>query len=141
MRTYRNTAVISVSGIVQQRTAHDFDRPLKVESDRRKRKATPEATPTPGFFWTRTTEERHSLVEMVRHELAAAQQVGREEKLAHDAEKLQRREEELIRRLNSIVDKYAAALELYDQWRAQGVKNAKELDAALSGKSALMRTI
>ena len=38
MRTYRGISVLNTSGIVQQRTAHDFDRPLNVVSDRRKRK-------------------------------------------------------------------------------------------------------
>ena len=29
MRTYRNISVLNTSGQVQQRTAHDFDRPLE----------------------------------------------------------------------------------------------------------------
>ena len=49
MRTYRNISVLNTSGIVQQRTAHDFDRPLNVVSDRRKRKvALSHSYPYPG---------------------------------------------------------------------------------------------
>ena len=53
MRTFRGISVQNASGIVQQRSAHDFDRPLRIVSDRRKRKATtpePETQPE-GFFW------------------------------------------------------------------------------------------
>ena len=54
MRTYRGISVFNASGIVQQRSAHDFDRPSRVVSDRRKRKQTAEPPPefTGGFFWT-----------------------------------------------------------------------------------------
>ena len=38
MRFFRGISVLNASGIVQQRAAHDFDRPLHVVSDRRKRK-------------------------------------------------------------------------------------------------------
>ena len=51
-RFFRGISVMNASGIVQQRAAHDYDRPLLIVSDRRKRKATPEGAPTPGFFWT-----------------------------------------------------------------------------------------
>jgi hypothetical protein len=120
MRTYRNIGVINVSGIVQQRTAHDFDRPLCIVSDRRKRKASAEAqieaeTQQAGFFWAVLTPElREALVEWARHEVSAARSKAREEKRSHDEEKLARREESLQRQLNTAVDKYAAALELYD---------------------------
>ena len=125
---------------MQQRTAHDFDRPLKIVSDRRKRKASAEAqeeaAPKAGFFFSALTVElRHSLVEMARREVANATKVGRQEKQAHDEEKLARREEALTRQLNAAVEKYAAALELYDQWKTQGVKDRTQLDAALKDLS------
>ena len=141
MRTYRGISTLHASGIVQQRTAHDFDRPLNIVSDRRKRKASAEAqeeaAPKPGFFWSAlTTPLRHSLVEMARRELLAAVKVGRQEKQSHDEEKLARREEALTRQLNLAVERYAAALELYDQWKTQGVKDRASLEAALEGLSA-----
>ena len=43
MRTYRHISVPNVSGMVQQRTAHDFDQKLLIVSDRRKRKVTSES--------------------------------------------------------------------------------------------------
>ena len=122
MRTYRNISVLNTSGMVQQRTAHDFDWPLRIISDRRKRKASADAqeqeeTKQSGFFWrVLTAELREALVEWARHEASGARSKAREEKLAHDREKLARREESLQRQLNAAVDKYAAALELYDQW-------------------------
>ena len=70
-----------------------------------------------------------------RHDVAGARAEGRQDKRAHDDEKLARREEAVQRQIVTAVDKYAAALELFDQWKAQGVKDAKELDAALRGKS------
>jgi muconolactone delta-isomerase len=74
MRTYRGFSVFNASGIVQQRSAHDFDRPSRVVSDRRKRKQTAEPPPefTGGFFWTLSRALRHSLLTMARHELEAA---------------------------------------------------------------------
>jgi hypothetical protein len=74
MRTYRGISVFNASGIVQQRSAHDFDRPSRVVSDRRKRKQTAEPPPefTGGFFWTLSRALRHSLLTMARHELEAA---------------------------------------------------------------------
>ena len=65
-RTYRNISVLNASGVVQQRAAHDFDRPLHVVSDKRKRKAAPEEAaaaeaPRPGFFWRLSRERRRSL--------------------------------------------------------------------------------
>ena len=132
MRSYRHISTLNASGMVQQRTAHDFDRPLAIVSDRRKRKATAVETPKAGFFWSGLTVElRHSLVEMARHELSGALQQGREERRQHDEEKLQRREDSLQRQLHAAVDRYAEALELFDQWCMQGVKDAVELKEAL----------
>ena len=45
MRLYRNISILNVSGMVQQRGAHDFDRPLYIVSDRRKRKRAEEEAP------------------------------------------------------------------------------------------------
>ena len=136
MRTYRGISVLNASGIVQQRTAHDFDRAVSIGSDRRKRKApAEEPRKVVGFFWALTPELRNSLIEMARHELPNALKVGREEKRSHDTEKLSRREEAVQRLLDSTVERYAAALELYDQWKAQRVTTVAALDRALDGLS------
>ena len=137
MRVFRGISVMNASGIVQQRTAHDFDRPLHVVSDRRKRKhASEEPKFMGGFFWTQLTSAlRNSLVEMVRKEVAPARKIARGEKQSHDEEKLQRREEALQRQLINAVEKYAAALELFDQWSTQRVKTAAELNQALADLS------
>ena len=135
MRFYRNMSVFNVSGVVQQRAAHDYDRPLDVVSDRRKRKAEPAEAPPVGFFWRLRADLRSSLVTMARRRLPDALKEGRAEVLSHDQEKLLRREEAVQRQLNAAVERYAAALELFDQWRAQGVKTAAELERALGGKS------
>ena len=138
MRTFRRISVVNASGVVQQRTAHDFDRPLTVVSDRRKRKAT---APEPekqeaGFFWrVLNSTLRDSLVEMARREAPAARQAAAKDKLSHNHEKLARREEALTRQLNAAVDKYAEALELYDQWKSQGVRDKAQLTKALRGLS------
>ena len=68
-----------------------------------------------GFFWRLAAPMRGSLVAVTRHELPASLKEGRAEKLSHDQEKLQRREEAVVRQLNAAVDRYAAALELIDQ--------------------------
>lgn len=135
MRFYRNMSVFNVSGVVQQRAAHDYDRPLDVVSDRRKRKAEPAEAPPLGFFWRLRADLRSSLVTMARRRLPDALKEGRAEVLSHDQEKLLRREEAVQRQLNAAVERYAAALELFDQWRAQGVKTAAELKRVLGGKS------
>ena len=138
MRTFRGISVLNASGIVQQRTAHDFDRAITIVSDRRKRKATSESPPPQkdGFFWSVLDGKmRHALVEMARHQVADEQATARVEKALHDEEKLSRREEALTRQLNAAVDRYAEALELFDAWQSQGVKDSVELDAALKGLS------
>mgnify|MGYP007004562398 CR=1 FL=1 len=57
---------------------HDFDMPLNVASDRRKRKAeTPDPPPRGGFFWSSplmTDELRASLVSVVRKEAEHAEE-------------------------------------------------------------------
>ena len=78
---------------------------------------------------------RCSLVEMVRRHLPVARKQGRTEKEAHDAEKLQRREEAVQRQLDASVERYAAGLELFAAWESQGVKNTAQLDKQLKGKS------
>ena len=88
-----------------------------------------------GFFWRLAAPLRGSLVSMARHELPARLKQGRVDKLKHDEEKLQRREEAVQRQLHATVDRYAAALELFDQWETQGAKDRRELDAMLTGKS------
>ena len=141
MRMFRNISVFNTSGIVQQHTAHDFDQPLFVPSDRRKRKQGREdpevAQQEAGFFWrVLDTKLRGALVDMSRRELSGACKTAREEKRAHDEEKLSRREESLQLQLNAAVDKYARALELYDQWKVQGVRDRAQLKEALKGLSA-----
>jgi hypothetical protein len=140
MRVFRGISVLNASGMVQQRTAHDFDRAVLIVSDRRKRKASADEAPerqSAGFFWrVLDTPLRHALVEMVRHEVGVARTKAQQEKRAHDEEKLLRREEALLRALNSAVERYAAALELYDAWQTQGVRDGKQLDAALKGMSS-----
>ena len=86
-------------------------------------------------FWRLRADLRSSLVTMARRRLPDALKEGRAEVLSHDQEKLLRREEAVQRQLNAAVERYAAALELFDQWRAQGVKTAAELERALGGKS------
>ena len=136
MRTFRKMSVFNVAGVVTQRGAHDYDRPVKVVSDRRKRKATAEAPQfTGGFFWRLSKELRIALMQGARHELDGALKTHRHDVAAHDEEKLARREEALTRQLNTTVERYAAALELYDQWRSQGVRDQQGLTAALKDLS------
>ena len=139
MRTYRHINTFNVAGMVQQRGAHDYDRPLRVVSDRRKRKATGEAAdvaaPQPGFFWRLTRDLRGALIRMSCRRLPEALKVARGDKLSHDQEKLQRREEAVQHQLDVAVEKYAAAIELYDAWRTQGVKDKSELERLLKGAS------
>ena len=108
MRTYRHSTAEAYSGMVQQAYNHDFDMPLNVASDRRKRKAdAPEPSIHGGFFWSNslmTDELRASLVSAVRKEAENARSEGRKALAEHDAAKLARREERLITALNAAVD-------------------------------------
>jgi hypothetical protein len=137
LRTYRHLSIFNVSGIVQQRGAHDYDRPLRIVSDKRKRRVTEdaEAEQKPGYFWRLSRALRRSLVRMARRRLAEALKVARAEKLSYDEEKLQRREEAVQRQLDAAVEKYAAAIELYDAWRTQGIQDKPALERALKGLS------
>jgi hypothetical protein len=88
---------------------------------------------------------RHALLGMARRLAPAERTSARADKKAHDAEKLARREEAVQRQLRAAVEKYAEALELFDEWKAttvdargkppdvEGLKKA--LDAALRGKT------
>ena len=90
----------------------------------------------PGFFWRVLDDRlRASLVALSLREAPAARKAGRADKRSHDEEKLARREEALARQLIAAVDKYAAALELYDQWVSQGVRDKAQLTKALRGES------
>eukprot|EP00966_Prymnesium_polylepis_P136876 3162791-Prymnesium_polylepis.1 len=132
MRTHRHISIINAAGIVQQRGAGDFDRPLPIVSDRRKRKATtPEPTQQLGFFWRLSAPLRAALVRVARSELPKALKVGRAERRSHDEEKLKRREESLNKQLGILVERYAEAKELYDQWCSQGIADKKVLTARL----------
>jgi len=132
---------------VEQRNAHDFDRPVLIVSDRRKRKqepAEPEKT-EPGFFWRFTPPMRYALLAMGRR-LAPGERISaRKDKAAHDAEKLARREEAVQRKLRAAAVKYSEALELFDEWKSTTADKdgkplsaeelKKRLDAELRGQS------
>lgn len=138
MRTFRKISTLNASGVIQQRTAHDFDRELTIISDRRKRKHSPaEEERTPGgFFYTKLDDKlRSTLLETARRDLKGAQKECRVEKQAHDGEKMARREEALQRQLNRVVERYAEALELFDQWKTQGVRDRGHLEQMLHGLS------
>ena len=139
MRTYRGIAVFNASGLVQQRSAHDFDRPTRVVSDRRKRKHSTENEPAEaaplGFFWRLSSELQHSLINMARHELNGALANHRKERRQHDDEKLSKREQAVQRQLNAVVEKYAEALDLFAGWQAQGWRDGPATDRGLEGKS------
>ena len=139
-RSSRGISCFNTSGIVVQRNAHDFDWPLNIKSDRRKRKATPEGqaeaeAQQPGFFWQLSRELRRSLVRMALRNVKGAAAEARADREAHDAEKLARREEAVQHQLKLAVNRYAEALELFSAWKTQGVKDNDELKAALRGKS------
>ena len=138
MRTFRNSTAEAYSGMVQQSCMYDFDMPLNVASDRRKRKAdAPAPNASGGFFWCNalmTDELRASLVSAVRKEAEPARKEGRKALAAHDEHQLARREERLITALNAAVDHYAFGNELFEQWQTQGVKDAKAVDAHLKGR-------
>ena len=138
MRTYRHSTAEAYSGMVQQAYNHDFDMPLNVASDRRKRKAdAPEPSIHGGFFWSNslmTDELRASLVSAVRKEAENARSEGRKALAEHDAAKLARREERLITALNAAVDYYAYGHELFESWTTQGAKDSKAVDEKLANK-------
>ena len=143
MRTFRGISVLNASGIVEQRNAHDFDRAVLIMSDRRKRKVEREKA-VEGFFWRLSKEARHSLLSTARRLAPGERSAARADKEAHNAEKLARREEAVQRQLRAAIEKYAEALELFDEWRASVVVDGKPLDtaalkkaleAALRGKS------
>ena len=137
MRTYRRATTENYSGMVQQAYNRDFDQPINVASDRRKRKAgTPDPSPSGGFFWSDalTVELRASLVSAVRKEAEHARTEGRKALAEHDAAKLARREERLITALNAAVDYYAFGHELFESWQTQGTKDTTAVDAKLAGK-------
>ena len=120
----------------QQRNAHDFDREVEIISDRRKRKKTPEPEKkSSGFFWRLPIEARHALLQTARRLAPEERSSARSDKAEHDAEKLARREEAVQRLLVATVEKYAEALELFDAFRANEVRDKAKLDAALRGKS------
>ncbi|EOD37181.1 Hypothetical protein EMIHUDRAFT_109993 [Emiliania huxleyi CCMP1516] len=62
---------------------------------------------------------------MARRRLPDALKEGRAEVLSHDQEKLLRREEAVQRQLNAAVERYAAALELFDQKMKEKQKKAQ----------------
>ena len=145
MRSYRRSTTENYSGMVQQAYNHDFDLPLNVASDRRKRAAdAPDPTPAGGFFWSSqlTDELRASLVSAVRKEAEGARTAGRTALAAHDAAKLARREERLVTALNAAVDYYAYGKELFESWssapehgKSLAITTEPALDEALKNQS------
>ena len=147
MRTYRNATAENIAGMVQQAYNQDFDQPLNVASDRRKRKSdAPEPSVGGGFFWCNklmTDELRSSLVSAVRKESESARIEGRKALAAHDTAKLKRREERLATALDAAVDYYAYSKELFEAWsdaeehggESQGITTLVALDAALKDQS------
>ena len=145
-RIFRNASAENISGIVQQRRNGDFEQPLNVASDRRKRKHDAPEPSRGGFFWTGLTDElRASLVSAVRKERESASSAGRTALAEHDEAKLERREERVITLLNAAVDHYARAKELFTawygakdaegKWVTQAAKDAVAVDRALTGTS------
>lgn len=139
-RLFRNAPVENLSGITQQKTAHDFEMAPFVASDRRHAKAVePElgggGEHADGYFWTVLNERlRESLVEMARHGAKEATCAGREALKEQDLERLSRREERVVELLNKTVDEYAYAKELFQQWTRQRASTATEIHAAIRDK-------
>ena len=139
-RNFRGMSVFNLSGIVQQRTVHDFDRPIMVVSDRRKRKAAAEQPPPQmGMFWRLAQPLRSSLTMMARQQLHTALKHAQTEKQQHDREKLHRREEAVQRQLILTVEAYAASLELFAAWQSQRITSCAALDTALEPLSPSMK--
>lgn len=116
---------------------HDFERAPNIAHDRRKRKqsSTEKPEPTGVFFHTGLTPElQESLVLYARHSAVAARAAGRAALAEQELEKLQRREERVIQLLNSAVEHYAYALELFDGWMVQRATSAGDIEAALTSK-------
>ena len=67
-----------------------------------------------------------SLVNFVRRELQPALATAHKERTQHDDEKLAWREEALARQLRAVVERYASALELFDQWKNKGAPKTKQ---------------
>ena len=88
-----------------------------------------------GFYWRQSRELRRAIIELARRERLDAVKQDRADRRAHDDEKLARREEAVQRTLESVVDRFAAAKEFYDQWAAQGARDTKQLDEQLKGRS------
>ena len=134
MQMFRYATVESISGMAQQMRQHDFDTAPAIVSDRRKRKHE-KAAHVGGFFYTGLTPElQESLVAYARCSAGAAREAGHEALRAHEAEKLERREERVITLLNRHIEQYAYAMELYEAWAEPGgqrARSAKEVQAAL----------
>lgn len=139
-RLFRNAPVENLSGVAQQKTAHDFEMAPLVAHDRRRSKKTesgsalPEA-PMDGYYWAHLNERlRESLVEMARHEAKNAAQAGCEALKEQDLERLSRREEAIVELLNKTVDEYAYAKELFQQWTTQRATSAADVRNAIADK-------
>lgn len=98
-RLFRNAPVENLSGITQQKTAHDFEMAPVVAHDRRHAKQqelgdNPTPTRVDGYYWSVLNERlRESLVQMARHGAKEATAAGREALKEQDMERLSRREE------------------------------------------------
>ena len=102
----------------------DFERPVAVVSDRRKRKHE-RAEHVGGFFYYGLTPElRDSLVEYARRAADGARKDGRAALAAQEAEKLERRMERTQVLLDKHIERYAYAKELFAAWAKPGGQRA-----------------
>lgn len=137
-RMCRNAPVENLSGMAQQKTAHDFEMAPIVAHDRRRAKAAAvmdSSVVTDGYFWSVLNEQmQESLVEMARYNAEDARRAGREALREQDEERMARREERVVQLLNKAVDDYAYAKELYVQWTNQRATTAEQIRQAIRDK-------
>jgi hypothetical protein len=128
MRMFRYSTAENISGMAQQMRNHDLERPVYVNSDRRKRvheDSEQSEQQHGGFFYFGLTDElRASLVEYSRKAAIGARAEGHEALKEQEEEKLARREERVQALLNRAVEQYAYAKELYAAWAQEGGKRA-----------------
>ncbi|KAL1524417.1 hypothetical protein AB1Y20_019312 [Prymnesium parvum] len=132
-RMFRYATVESISGMAQQMRNRDFDTPPTIVSDRRKGKRKHEQKENAGgFFYTGLSEKlRESLVAYARKAAADARVDGRLAVAAQAEEKLARREERVITLLNTAVERYAYAKELFQSWMTQRAESKEIVAKAL----------
>eukprot|EP00966_Prymnesium_polylepis_P259911 6004064-Prymnesium_polylepis.1 len=119
VRMFRYSTTENISGMAQQMRNRDFERPDNVDHERgRKRKHEKKAQG--GVFYSGLTAElQASLVEYVRRTAAGARADGRAALGAHDAEKLEWREDRVQALLTAAVKHHAECKKLFNAWAAQ----------------------